>query len=51
MPATVVRFQEYRCARHVQLNPPIELGAGRAGTRLIFEAQSVKLEGDRVSGG
>jgi len=38
------------CTLHVQLKPPIEVGAGPAGTRLIFEVESVKIEGDRLSG-
>ena len=38
------------CTLHVQLKPPIEVGAGPAGTRLIFELESVKIEGDRLSG-
>jgi hypothetical protein len=38
------------CTVRVQLKPPIEVGAGPAGTRLIFEVASVKLEGDRLNG-
>ena len=38
------------CTVHVQLSPPIEVGTGPAGTRLIFEAQSAKLQGDRLNG-
>jgi len=38
------------CTMHVQLRPPIEVGAGAAGTRMIFEAESFKLDGDRFSG-
>jgi hypothetical protein len=34
----------------IQLKPPIEVGTGPAGTRLIFEYESAKLEGDRLSG-
>ena len=38
------------CTMRVQLKPPIEVGTGPAGTRLIFEAESLKFEGDRFSG-
>ena len=38
------------CTMRVQLKPPIEVGAGPAGTRLIFEAESVKFDGERFSG-
>jgi hypothetical protein len=38
------------CTLRIQLKPPIEIGTGPAGTRLIFEAQSLKVEGDRLSG-
>jgi hypothetical protein len=38
------------CTMRVQLKPPIEVGTGPAGTRLIFEAESVKFDGDRFSG-
>jgi hypothetical protein len=38
------------CTMQVQLRPPIEVGAGPAGTRLIFEAESGKFHGDRFSG-
>ncbi|MGY1703576.1 DUF3237 domain-containing protein [Geodermatophilus sp. SYSU D00697] len=38
------------CTLHIQLKPPIEVGSGPAGTRLIFEVESVKLDGDRLSG-
>ena len=37
------------CTAHIQLNPPLEVGTGPAGTRLIFEAQSAKLEGERLT--
>ena len=33
------------CTMRVQLKPPIEVGRGPAGTRLIFEAESVKFDG------
>ncbi|MHA6631947.1 DUF3237 domain-containing protein [Pseudonocardia sichuanensis] len=38
------------CTLRVQLKPPIEVGAGPAGTRLIFEVATAKLEGDRLNG-
>ena len=38
------------CRMRVQLKPPIEVGAGPLGTRMIFEAESVKFDGDRFSG-
>lgn len=38
------------CRMRVQLKPPIEVGAGPVGTRMIFEAESAKLDGDRLSG-
>jgi len=36
------------CAIHIQLRPPIEVGAGPAGTRLVFELASVQVKGDRL---
>jgi hypothetical protein len=38
------------CTMRVQLRPPIEVGTGPAGTRLIFEHESVTFDGDRFSG-
>ena len=38
------------CTMRTQLKPPIEVGTGPSGTRLIFEAESVKFDGDRFSG-
>ena len=38
------------CTLRVQLKPPIEVGVGPAGTRRIFEVESVKVDGDRLSG-
>ena len=38
------------CTMRVQLKPPIEVGTGPAGTRLIFEAESAKFDGERFSG-
>jgi hypothetical protein len=34
----------------VQLKPPIEVGAGPAGTRLIFEVESARVDGERLRG-
>jgi Protein of unknown function (DUF3237) len=33
------------CTLHIQLKPPIEVGTGPAGTRLIFETATARLEG------
>ncbi len=38
------------CTMRVQLKPPIEVGTGPAGTRLIVETESGKFDGDRFSG-
>ena len=38
------------CTMHLQARPPIEVGAGAAGTRIIFEIESVQVKGDRLSG-
>jgi hypothetical protein len=38
------------CTLRIQLKPPIEVGTGPAGNRLIFEVATVKLEGDRLNG-
>lgn len=38
------------CSLRVQLKPPIEVGTGPSGTRLIFEAETAKAEGDRLNG-
>ena len=38
------------CTVHVQLKPPIEVGTGPSGTRVIFEAASGTFKGDRLSG-
>lgn len=32
----------------VQLKPPIDVGAGPAGTRMIFEVESVEMKGERL---
>jgi hypothetical protein len=33
------------CTIHLQAKPPIEVGAGPAGTRMIFEITSVQVKG------
>jgi hypothetical protein len=38
------------CTMRVQLKPAIEVGTGPMGTRLIFEVESLKFDGDRFSG-
>lgn len=38
------------CTLQIQLKPPIEVGTGPAGTRLIFEVASGTFKGDRLSG-
>ena len=38
------------CEIRLQARPPIEVGAGPAGTRMIFEIASVEVKGDRLSG-
>lgn len=38
------------CTVHAQLKPPIEVGTGPAGTRLIFEVASARVQGDRLRG-
>ncbi|WP_433508155.1 DUF3237 domain-containing protein [Pseudonocardia halophobica] len=36
------------CTVRIQVKPPIEVGSGPAGTRLVFELASSKIEGDRL---
>ena len=36
------------CTLGVQLKPPIAVGTGCAGTRVIFEVASVQVKGDRL---
>ena len=36
------------CTLGVQLQPPIAVGTGCAGTRVIFEVASVQVKGDRL---
>lgn len=38
------------CNLQIQLKPPIEVGTGPAGTRLVFEVASGTFKGDRLSG-
>jgi len=38
------------CSVHAQLKPPIEVGAGPSGTRLIIEVASARLKGERLAG-
>jgi hypothetical protein len=38
------------CTIHLQTRPPIEVGAGPAGTRMIIEITSVQVKGDRLNG-
>jgi hypothetical protein len=37
------------CTLHVQAKPPIEVGAGCAGTRVIFELAGIQAKGDRLN--
>jgi hypothetical protein len=38
------------CTIHLQAKPPIEIGAGPAGTRLVFEVANIEVQGDRLRG-
>jgi hypothetical protein len=38
------------CTLRLQLKPPIEVGGGPAGTRLIVEVASAQVKGDRLRG-
>jgi hypothetical protein len=38
------------CTPRVQLKPPIAVGAGPSGTRLIVEVVSAQVKGDRLRG-
>lgn len=38
------------CTLRIQLKPPIVVGAGPAGTRLIVEVASAQVKGDRLRG-
>jgi hypothetical protein len=35
---------------HIQLKPPIEVGTGPSGMRLIWEIDGAKINGERLSG-
>ncbi|WP_433508154.1 DUF3237 domain-containing protein [Pseudonocardia halophobica] len=37
------------CTLRIELKPPIEVGCGAAGTRLVGELASAKIEGERLS--
>ena len=37
------------CTAHIQLKPPIEVGAGPGGTRVIVEVASAQVKGDRLN--
>jgi hypothetical protein len=39
------------CTVRIQLKPPIEVGAGPAGTRMIFELASVQVKGGPAARG
>jgi hypothetical protein len=38
------------CTMRLQAKPPIEIGTGPAGTRLVFEVANVEVQGDRLRG-
>jgi len=38
------------CTMRIQGKPPIEIGTGPAGTRLVFEVTNVEVQGDRLRG-
>ena len=38
------------CTMRIQAKPPVEVGAGPAGTRLVFEEAGVEVHGDRLRG-
>ena len=38
------------CTMRLTAKPPIEIGAGPAGIRMIFEETSVEVRGDRLRG-
>jgi Protein of unknown function (DUF3237) len=38
------------CTIRIRLKPPIEVGTGPAGTRMIFELASAEVKGDRLRG-
>ena len=38
------------CTMRIQHKPPLEVGKGTTGTRLIFEVEHHKMDGERLSG-
>jgi hypothetical protein len=38
------------CTLQIQVKPPIEVGAGPSGTRVIIEVASARVQGDRLRG-
>jgi Protein of unknown function (DUF3237) len=38
------------CTLHLQLKPPVEVGGGPSGTRLVVEVASAQVKGDRLRG-
>src|ERR1700757_1380268 len=38
------------CTMRIQAKPPVEVGAGPAGTRMVFEEAAVEVRGDRLAG-
>jgi hypothetical protein len=38
------------CTMRLTAKPPVEVGAGPAGTRLVFDETSVQVHGDRLRG-
>ena len=38
------------CTMRIQAKPPVEVGAGPAGTRIVFEETAVEVRGDRCAG-
>ena len=38
------------CTMRIQAKPPVEVGVGPAGTRMVFEEAGVEVRGDRLRG-
>lgn len=38
------------CTMRIQTKPPVDVGAGPAGTRMVFEEAGVEVHGDRLRG-
>ncbi len=38
------------CTMRIQATPPVEVGAGPAGTRMVFEEAGIEVRGDRLRG-